>query len=134
MTELEYKSASNKESGSSQAEMEPRFIEKPSSDVQIGQLKLRIENFEERFERFISNGKWIVGAGITLISLAIAFVGVMATLGVLVLNVLRDTQNSYRDLQNTYYQEMLQVRKELQQIQLENHDQTSKPTIRENKK
>lgn len=95
-----------------------KLIEKEEPlEVRVGQLEVKIDALKERVDGTLESRKWILIAILTIMGLAIAA-------GTFIFNIVRDSQNSYRDLQNIYYKELIEIHKNLEQSQIEQHNES----------
>jgi len=86
-----------------------------SIEVTVGQLQEKVYALDEKVKNALESRKWIFIATLTVIGGLLTAIGIIIGSGTIIFGLLKDSQDSYRSLQNTYYQELINLRKEVDQ-------------------
>lgn len=84
-------------------------VRQDSLESRMGQLEAKMESVIDKVERGIETRKWILLAILAAIGSAVAG-------GTVLYNLFINYPKSYIELQNTYYRELVELRKEMSNI------------------
>mgnify|MGYP001567902482 CR=1 FL=1 len=88
-------------------EVSKAVVEDMALQSKLAVLDERVSGVTQDLKSTKENRKWIIGLIVGLISIIIAFSGVIYTGVSIYINLIKDSQDSYRNLQKDYYEELI---------------------------
>jgi hypothetical protein len=89
------------------------YDKKGSIDVAVAQLSEKVNALDEKVKGALESRKWILFSTLAVAGFLLTAIGIVIGAVTIVYNSNKDSQDAYRNLQDTYYQELIDLRKEV---------------------